>query len=250
MKSGSDTEPDMTPTNKRKRLSVTAQQDDDFELSIDGLSKLISYLCPKCGKEFFAMEDWRTHVFKKHDFENFIEHSFQIKNGHSLCLQCREIQNTTKRSELQKHCFKHLTYRSYLKCTLCDRTKTSMSKMYNHIRYNHQEELQRKNKTQLLIKPEPKWTTRPNNAVKKIESPKRDHQTIDQDEDEERICEFCNKSFKTIWRFERHALLCRAPGAKIVSATKSKTTADELLQHLREAQIRMNKMWKNMQLEA
>ncbi|XP_034487865.1 uncharacterized protein LOC117792022 [Drosophila innubila] len=245
MKSDQDTETDVTPPSKRKRKYVTPNQDVDIELSIEGLSKLVSYLCPKCGKEIVSMEDWRRHVFKKHDFEHFIENSFQIKDGQSLCLQCDEVLNTTKRSELQKHCFKHLPFRSYLKCTLCERTKTNMSKMFHHIRYNHQKELQRKDKTQLLIKPEPKGTTP--HAAKKLDSPESYHRNADQDE--ERMCKFCNKTFKTVWRFERHALLCRAPGALKIPAKTDTTTADALLQHLREGQIRMNKIWKQMQLE-
>ncbi|KAM8703821.1 hypothetical protein ACLKA7_008451 [Drosophila subpalustris] len=184
MQSDHDTETYENPPVKRQRKSATLHQDGDFEMSMEGLAKLVSYLCPKCGKEIHSMEDWRTHVFQKHDFEHFIERSFQIKNGQSICLQCHEVQNTTKRSELQKHCFKHLPFRSYLKCTLCERTKTNMSKMYHHIRYNHQKELQRKNKTQLLIKPEPKATT--SRPVKKLESPETNHHQI-ADRDEEQI---------------------------------------------------------------
>ncbi|KAH8417517.1 hypothetical protein KR222_001297, partial [Zaprionus bogoriensis] len=240
MKSESETEtdPSATPPKKRQRLAAAGNPEADMEHSSDDLLKLISYLCPKCGKEIASMDDWRKHVFKKHDFEHFIEHSFKIKDQLSMCLQCQEVLHTTKRAELQKHCFKHLPYRSYLKCSLCQRTKTSMSKMYNHIRYNHQAELQRKNKTQLLIKPEPKWTQ---HTVKK-----REIANI-AETDEERLCKYCGKSFKTFWRFERHASLCKAPGAPNNAADLS---ADALFKHLREGRARINAIWSKMQLGA
>lgn len=240
MKIEPETDTERTHSLKRRRLLQTPERED---VPTNGLAKLISYLCPKCGKEIESMDDWRCHVFKKHNFEYFIENSFKIKDRQSICLQCHEVMQTTTRSHLQKHCFKHLPYRSYLKCTLCDRTKTSMSKMYNHIRYNHQDELHRKNKTQLLIKPEPKWTV-PTPSDKLYERPEPDHHISDQDE--ERICKFCNKTFKTLWRFERHALLCKS-----YLSPKSTTdiSADALLKHLREGRLRMNTIWKKMQKE-
>lgn len=243
----SETERDVSPVRKRKRLSGNVNLETDLENSTNGLSKLVSYLCPKCGKEISSMDDWRKHVFKKHDFEHYIEHSFRIKENRSECLQCDETLHTTKLSELQKHCFKHLPYRSYLKCSLCERTKTSMSKMYNHIRYNHQAELQRINKTQLLIKPEPKWTQ---NAIKARESSNTDTRTTI-DTDEERVCKFCGKEFKTTWRWQRHATLCKAAGAQV--AQKSASTdfsANALLNHLREGRMRLNAIWSKMQMEA
>lgn len=235
----SEPEPGVSPVRKRKRSSGTANLETDLENSTNGLSKLVSYLCPKCGKEIASMDDWRRHVFKKHDFEHYIEHSFKIKENRSVCLQCQETLYTTKRSELQKHCFKHLPYRSYLKCSLCDRTKTSMSKMYNHIRYNHQAELQRKNKTQLLIKPEPKWTQ---HSPKTREISTSESKTPDTDE--ERLCKFCGKTFKTFWRFERHASLC-----KVAQNSTKEFTADALLKHLREGRMRLNAIWSQMQSE-
>lgn len=240
----SETERDVSPVRKRKRLSGTVNLETDLENSTNGLSKLVSYLCPKCGKEIDSMDDWRRHVFKKHDFEHYIEHSFRIKENWSECKQCDETLNTTKRSELQKHCFKHLPYRSYLKCSLCERTKTSMSKMYNHIRYNHQAELQRINKTQLLIKPEPKWSQ---NAIKTRKSSNTDSRTT-AETDEERVCKFCGKEFKTLWRWQRHATLCKAAGAQKSASTDF--SADTLLNHLREGQMRLNAMWFKMQMEA
>ncbi|XP_030563758.1 transcription factor E4F1 [Drosophila novamexicana] len=243
MKTEPKTDTEITPSPKRRRLTTTPERDGDVDVSISGLAKLISYLCPTCGKEIESMDDWRSHVFKKHNFEHYIENSFKIKDRQSICLQCNEVQHTTKRTDLQKHCFKHLPFRSYLKCTLCDRTKTSMSKMYNHIRYNHQEELQRKNKTQLLIKPEPKWTI-PQRSVNHRESSEPDRRI--NEPEEERICKYCNKVFKTFWRFERHATLCKAHSAP---KSMSDMTADSLLKHLREGRLRMNTIWKKMQME-
>ncbi|KAH8310599.1 hypothetical protein KR044_002073, partial [Drosophila immigrans] len=233
------TETDTSPkhSNKRKDRSGSSQLQDDPELSMNDLAEMTTYLCPQCGKEIDNMSDWRRHVFKKHDFEHIIEHSFKIKDRQSICLKCDEVQPTTKRSELQKHCFKHLPYRSYLKCTLCERTKTSMSKMYHHIRYNHQVELQRKNKTQLLIKPEPKW----GGVKRKLQQPMDD---VDADE-EELICKFCHKAFKTAWRFERHATLCKAQATAYVPAT----TVDAMLKHLQEGQLRLSEISKKMKLQ-
>ncbi|EDV93808.1 uncharacterized protein LOC6564110 [Drosophila grimshawi] len=230
MKTELETHPEMKTPHKRRRLSTTPERDVDVdvEFSTIGLMKLISFLCPKCGKEIDSMDAWRTHVFKKHNFEHFIENSFKIKDRQSICLQCHEPLHTTKRSELQKHCFKHLPYQSYLKCSLCERTKTSMPKMYNHIRHNHQEELQSKNKTQLLIKSEP-CTQR---AIKKRESPHSD-------QDVDLFCQYCSKTFKTRWRFERHIMLCKSVVAP-ASTSEDDLSADALLKHLREGRLRMD----------
>ncbi|XP_017130944.1 uncharacterized protein LOC108148415 [Drosophila elegans] len=234
---------------KRRRLSTTPPRDSDSEMSTNGLMKLISYLCPKCGKEISSMDGWRTHVFKKHDFEHIIENSFKIMEPgrKAMCLQCREVQPTTQRSQLQKHCFKHLPYRSYLKCTLCERTKTSTSKILNHIRYNHQEELQRKNKTQLLIKPEPKWSS-PNKsgqAAKPDEAASGD----EEEEDEESfVCEHCNKKFQAKWRLDRHIFVCKRLGVTHpISPVDGSVEA--MLNNLREGHMRMNVIWKAMQRE-
>ncbi|KAH8343960.1 hypothetical protein KR084_002528, partial [Drosophila pseudotakahashii] len=234
---------------KRRRLSTTPTRDSDTEMSTNGLTKLISYLCPKCGKEIASMDGWRAHVFKKHDFEHIIENSFKIMEPgrKAMCLHCREVQPTTNRSLLQKHYFKHLPYRSYLKCTLCDRTKTSTSKILNHIRYNHQEELQRKNKTQLLIKPEPKWAS-PNNSGKATQ-PDDAGSEDDKDEDEERlVCEHCDKIFKTKWRHDRHIFACKRAGV-IRPISPVEGTVEAMLNNLREGHMRMSRIWKAMQRE-
>jgi len=234
---------------KRRRLSTTPTRDSDTEMSTNGLIKLVSYLCPNCGKEIASMDGWRAHVFKKHDFEHIIENSFKIMEPgrKAMCLHCREVQPTTNRSLLQKHYFKHLPYRSYLKCTLCDRTKTSTSKILNHIRYNHQEELQRKNKTQLLIKPEPRWSS-PSRSGK---ATKRDEAGSDgeEDGDEENLaCEHCNKTFKTKWRHDRHIVGCKRAGV-IRTSSPVEGTVEAMLNNLREGHIRMNAIWKAMQRE-
>ncbi|EDV48032.1 uncharacterized protein LOC6553079 [Drosophila erecta] len=228
---------------KRRRLSTTPSRDSDTEMSTNGLTKLISYLCPKCGKEIASMDGWRAHVFKKHDFEHIIENSFKIlESGRkAMCLQCREVQPTTVRSQLQKHCFKHLPYRSYLKCTLCDRTKTSTSKILNHIRYNHQEELQRKNKMQLLIKPEPMWAS-PN---KSVQAAMADDDGSDDDQGEQAVCEHCDRVFRSKWRYERHIAACRRAGVR----KPVEGTVEAMLNHLREGHMRMNTIWKAMQRE-
>ncbi|XP_043654011.1 uncharacterized protein LOC122620558 isoform X2 [Drosophila teissieri] len=225
---------------KRRRLSTTPSRDSDTEMSTNGLTKLISYLCPKCGKEIASMDGWRTHVFKKHDFEHIIENSFKIlESGRkAMCLQCHEVQPTTMRSQLQKHCFKHLPYRSYLKCTLCDRTKTSTSKILNHIRYNHQEELQRKNKTQLLIKPEPMWAS-PN---KSNQAAMADDAGSDDEDDqgEQAVCDHCDRVFRNKWRYERHIAPCRRGGVR----KPVEGTVEAMLNHLRDGHMRMNAIWK------
>ncbi|XP_017100719.2 zinc finger protein 236 [Drosophila bipectinata] len=225
---------------KRRRISSTPTHDSESEVSNNGLMKLISYLCPKCGKEIASMEGWRAHVFNKHDFEHIIENSFKIQEpGQAVCLQCHEVQPSTKRSQLQKHCFKHLPYRSYLKCSICDRTKTSTTKILNHIRYNHQDELRRKNNTQLLIKPEPKWP-----------SPKRQSvgaYSCEDDEDDVNgecmMCEHCDMTFKTKWRYDRHVPNCRRAGVIPESGFES------MLSHLREANRRIEAIWKTMNPE-
>ncbi|EDW97869.1 uncharacterized protein LOC6537611 [Drosophila yakuba] len=230
---------------KRRRLSPTPSRDSDTEMSTNGLTKLISYLCPKCGKEIASMDGWRAHVFKKHDFEHIIENSFKIlESGRkAMCLQCREVQPTTMRSQLQKHCFKHLPYRSYLKCTLCDRTKTSTSKILNHIRYNHQEELQRKNKTQLLIKPEPMWAS-PN---KSSQTAMADDAGSDDGDDQgvQALCDHCDRVFRSKWRYERHIAACRRAGVK----KPVEGTVEAMLNHLRDGHMRMNAIWKALQRE-
>ncbi|XP_020818614.1 uncharacterized protein LOC110191939 [Drosophila serrata] len=234
---------------KRRRLSTTPTRDSDAEVSTNGLTKLISYLCPKCGKEIASMDEWRSHVFKKHDFEHIIENSFKIlePGRKAMCLQCREVQPTTRRSQLQKHCFKHLPYRSYLKCTLCDRTKTSTSKIFNHIRYNHQEELQRKNKTQLLIKSEPKWVSPKRPSVRSDKAGSGGEDEEGEDEGVSMMCEHCNKLFKTKWRYGRHIAGCRRAGMLQPSNFVEGSVAF-LLNHLREGCQRINPVWKSMQL--
>ncbi|XP_039492128.1 uncharacterized protein LOC120452116 [Drosophila santomea] len=230
---------------KRRRLSTTPSRDSDTEMSTNGLTKLISYLCPKCGKEIASMDGWRAHVFKKHDFEHIIENSFKIlESGRkAMCLQCREVQPTTMRSQLQKHCFKHLPYRSYLKCTLCDRTKTSTSKILNHIRYNHQEELQRKNKTQLLIKPEPMWAS-PNKSSQAAMADDAGSDDGD-DQGEQAVCDHCDRVFRSKWRYERHIAACRRAGVR----KPVEGTVEAMLNHLRDGHMRMNAIWKALQRE-
>ncbi|KAI8045939.1 hypothetical protein M5D96_002130 [Drosophila gunungcola] len=234
---------------KRRRLSTTPPRDSDTEMSTNGLMKLISYLCPKCGKEISSMDGWRTHVFKKHDFEHIIENSFKILDPgrKAMCLQCREVQPTTQRSQLQKHCFKHLPYRSYLKCTLCERTKTSTSKILNHIRYNHQEELQRKNKTQLLIKPEPKWSS-PNKSGQAAKPDDAGSGDEEEEDEESFVCEHCNKKFQAKWRLDRHIFVCKRVGVTHpISPVDG--TVEAMLNNLREGHLRMNVIWKAMQRE-
>ncbi|EDW34109.1 GL22065 [Drosophila persimilis] len=237
---------------KRRRISGSPNRESDTEISTSGLMKLLTFLCPKCGKEVNSMDVWREHVFEKHDFEHYIENSFKILEAgrKSMCLQCHEIQPTTKRSELQKHCFKHLPYRSYLKCTLCNRTKTSMSKMFNHVRYNHQSELQRKNKTQLLIKTEPKWISPNHNR----HSVKRENVEEGSADEECYTCNHCHKSYKTQWRYHRHLATCTRESSgsgsgSVRPATPIQAGVDALMSHLREGRMRMNDIWKTMQLQ-
>ncbi|XP_022223037.2 uncharacterized protein LOC111074540 [Drosophila obscura] len=237
---------------KRRRISSSPNRDSDTEISTNGLMKLLTFLCPKCGKEVNSMDVWREHVFEKHDFEHYIENSFKILEAgrKSMCLQCHEIQPTTKRSELQKHCFKHLPYRSYLKCSICHRTKTSMSKMFNHIRYNHQEELQRKNKTQLLIKKEPKWLS-PSHSRHSV---KREKEEEVSDDGEGLTCDHCHKSYKSQGRYQRHLAVCTrgtsgSGSGTVRPATPIQAGVDALMNHLREGRMRMNDIWKTMQLQ-
>ncbi|EDV43177.1 uncharacterized protein Dana_GF16656 [Drosophila ananassae] len=230
---------------KRRRISASPNRDSDSEVSTNGLMKLISYLCPKCGKEIASMEGWRAHVFNKHDFEHIIENSFKIQEpGHqAVCLQCHEVQPSTKRSQLQKHCFKHLPYRSYLKCSLCDRTKTSTSKILNHIRYNHQDELRRKNKTQLIIKPEPKWPSPGRQSNKHSVGDYSGEEDGDGMNGESMVCEHCDMSFKTKWRYDRHVPSCRRAGVIPESGFEA------MLSHLREGSRRIEAIWKTMNTE-
>lgn len=230
---------------KRRRISTSPNRDSDSEVSNNGLMKLISYLCPKCGKEIASMEGWRAHVFNKHDFEHIIENSFKIQEpGHqAVCLQCHEVQPSTKRSQLQKHCFKHLPYRSYLKCSLCDRTKTSTSKILNHIRYNHQDELRRKNKTQLIIKPEPKWPSPARQSNKQSVGSYSAEEDGDEMNGESIMCEHCDMTFKTKWRYDRHVPSCRR-GVVI-----PESGFEAMLSHLREGSRRIEAIWKTMNPE-
>ncbi|KAH8313399.1 hypothetical protein KR067_005269, partial [Drosophila pandora] len=230
---------------KRRRISASPNRESDSEVSTNGLMKLISYLCPKCGKEIASMEGWRAHVFNKHDFEHIIENSFKIQEpGHqAVCLQCHEVQPSTKRSQLQKHCFKHLPYRSYLKCSLCDRTKTSTSKILNHIRYNHQDELRRKNKTQLIIKPEPKWPSPVRQSNKQSVGDYSGEEDGDEMNGESMVCEHCDMSFKTKWRYDRHVPSCRRAGVIPESGFEA------MLSHLREGSRRIEAIWKTMNPE-
>ncbi|SPP84247.1 uncharacterized protein LOC117586052 [Drosophila guanche] len=235
---------------KRRRMSTSPTRDSDTEVSTNGLMKLLSFLCPKCGKEVHSMDVWREHVFEKHDFEHFIENSFKIlePGRKSKCLQCQEIQPSTKRSELQKHFFKHMPYRSYLKCTICHRTKTSMSKMFNHIRYNHQTELQRKNKTQLLIKTEPKSQS-PNHNRYSVKGEKQEDEEAS-DDGEALHCDHCQKSYKSQRRYQRHLAMCtRSSSGTMRSATPIQAGVDALMNHLREGRMRMHDIWKTMQLQ-
>lgn len=116
----------------------------------DSLQKLlklhINFLCPMCGIEFRNQTSWRSHVFKQHNLNSKLESFFKLlpdKKSHA-CTECEAILPTTKISDLQKHHFEHMPYQTYLKCVLCQCTKSSKAKILVHLRHNHGEALEPK----------------------------------------------------------------------------------------------------------
>uniref|UniRef100_A0A0A1XPK6 Zinc finger and BTB domain-containing protein 40 n=1 Tax=Zeugodacus cucurbitae TaxID=28588 RepID=A0A0A1XPK6_ZEUCU len=182
----------------------------------------IHYLCPECGNEFDEQTSWREHVFKEHNIKNAIQTCFQIlENKQSyMCLDCMDVQHTTKFAELQRHRFTHMPFQAYLKCKMCSKTKSSKPKMLQHLQECHDN--------------------------KKNSVPKNNEATS-----QFYPCTICNKYFTTEERRQLHlAQPCgvRANGllTRICSnnTNKSPTIANnmKLLVHLKEARARMKRL--------
>ncbi|XP_053968813.1 zinc finger protein 808 [Anastrepha ludens] len=134
-------------SSKLTKLPPTANMEDKMSKLpvIDKSSKkalleaYIRYLCPECGCEFNEQSSWRTHVFNEHNIENAIQTNFQLlENQQSyLCLDCMDVQHTSKYAELQRHRFMHMPFQAYLKCKLCSKTKSSKPKMMHHLQECH-----------------------------------------------------------------------------------------------------------------
>ncbi|XP_061393672.1 zinc finger protein 184-like [Musca vetustissima] len=111
------------------------------ELQRREMQKYINYLCPECLKEFDNQPDWRNHVFDDHNLANAIKTKFHPLNAPRtssyLCLSCYQVQKTTKHVDLQRHYFQHMPHQSYLKCNLCQKTKSSKSRMLQHLDFIH-----------------------------------------------------------------------------------------------------------------
>uniref|UniRef100_A0A1I8M4Z4 C2H2-type domain-containing protein n=1 Tax=Musca domestica TaxID=7370 RepID=A0A1I8M4Z4_MUSDO len=104
------------------------------------MQKYINYLCPECLKEFDNQPDWRSHVFDDHNLATAIKTKFQAMNDLKtsyLCLSCYQLQKTSKHIDLQRHYFQHMPHQSYLKCNLCKKTKSSKSRMLQHLDFVH-----------------------------------------------------------------------------------------------------------------
>ncbi|XP_004524126.1 zinc finger protein 236 [Ceratitis capitata] len=178
----------------------------------------IHYLCPECGNEFSEQNSWRTHVFTEHNIENAIQTNFQLlENKQSyLCLDCMDVQHTTKYSELQRHRFMHMPFQAYLKCKLCSRTKSSKPKMMQHLQECHDFQGVSTNKLS--------------------KEPAQFH-----------FCRICRKYFISIERLEKHqtqTCSMRTNGLRtsLYNNSKSKSTIAsnmKLLTHLKQAQARM-----------
>ncbi|XP_073833153.1 uncharacterized protein [Musca autumnalis] len=114
--------------------------DTILELQKQEMQKYINYLCPECLKEFDNQPEWRLHVFEDHSLANAIKTKFHPLNDQKtsfLCLSCYQVQKTAKHVDLQRHYFQHMPHQGYLKCNLCKKTKSSKSRMLQHLDFVH-----------------------------------------------------------------------------------------------------------------
>ena len=130
-------------TNLRQLFLLN--QDSYAIKTLEKLLKLhIHYVCPICGLVLTNQTTWRSHVFKEHKLNSTLDKYFQDMpddNAYS-CRECQTILKTSKTSDLHRHRFEHMPFKSYLKCTLCQRTKSSKPKILMHLKHNHGKELE------------------------------------------------------------------------------------------------------------
>ncbi|XP_067640795.1 zinc finger protein 729 [Eurosta solidaginis] len=206
------------------------------------LESSIHYLCPECGSEFNEQSSWRTHVFSQHNIENAIQTNFQmLENKESyLCLDCMDVQHTTKYTELQRHRFMHMPFQSYLKCKLCSKTKSSKPKMLLHLQESHNYKCI-------------------DGAIKK----RRSSDNVDNENEQQKQhqqqkhfypCKNCNKYFITKERLKLHRTqaceVLRVNGLHTnITCNNNNSTTDasiannmKLVAHLKQAHTRMKRM--------
>lgn len=133
---------EMFTSPKRKRLKIEIDSSNSEEISAKMkllLETYILYLCPECGREFKTQSAWKDHVFRVHDLNNTIHAKFRAIVDHTeyKCLDCGEVLRTTKIHDLQRHRFTHMPFQSYLKCTFCNKTKSSKPKILQHLQSCH-----------------------------------------------------------------------------------------------------------------
>ncbi|XP_036343762.1 gastrula zinc finger protein xFG20-1-like [Rhagoletis pomonella] len=202
------------------------------------LEENIHYLCPECGSEFNEQSSWRRHVFTEHNIENAIQTNFQmLENQQSyLCLDCMDVQHTTKHADLQRHRFMHMPFQSYLKCKFCSKTKSSKPKMMQHLQDCH--------------------VCQGNNSTNQVVE--GDSNSVDVSA-ELYPCKLCSKYFTTKERLQLHrtqtcgvranGLQRATPGGNTTSQNNNTNAAIannmKLLAHLKQAHARMKRMLAN-----
>lgn len=198
-----------------------SMQTDNASLHKD-MQKYIHYLCPECGNEFNDQNTWRSHVYEQHNLINAVEAKFRplnsIKTAY-LCLVCHEVQRTSKHSDLRRHHFQHMPFQSYLKCSICSKTKSSKPKMIQHMEFIHQ----------MHIKKEPIITQ---SVPLYLNNMKRTGFR----------CLECDKIYTVPARFRKHCSVCPRRLAPLPGSKTDIVRNQRLLEHLHKANKYIDQM--------
>ncbi|XP_013112143.2 uncharacterized protein LOC106090485 [Stomoxys calcitrans] len=206
---------------------VTISTNEDVQTN---MQKYIHYLCPECGNEFEDQPTWRSHVYDAHNLINAVDAKFRPLNASKtlhLCLVCHQIQKTSKHADLRRHHFQHMPFQSYLKCIICGKTKSSKPKMMQHMEYVHI----------LVIRKEIKLPYLTNIGQPKVVG-KKYH------------CLECDKLYAVHSRFKNHCRSCPKRLAPLPVAKCDISKNQKLLEHLKAASVRLDKMMQEIGIES
>ncbi|XP_075146227.1 uncharacterized protein LOC142220779 [Haematobia irritans] len=186
------------------------------------MQRYIHYLCPECGDEFDDQPTWRCHVYDAHNLINAVDAKFRPLNSAKsiyLCLVCKQIQKTSKHADLRRHHFQHMPFQSYLKCTICSKTKSSKPKMIQHMENIHL----------LFIRQEIKVPYIADLNTSKVNAKRFQ-------------CLQCDKTYAVQSRFKNHCRMC-PKGLTPLNVGKGDLSRNlKLLEHLKNANSRLDQM--------
>ncbi|XP_054727240.1 telomere zinc finger-associated protein-like isoform X1 [Anastrepha obliqua] len=93
-------------------------------------------LCPRCGETFNSPALWQQHLDNVHFFNNLKMLPGTLDEDEKM-YRCKKCSAEFKYIEYRKillHCFSHMTFNAYYKCSLCDHLECSGPEMARHIK--------------------------------------------------------------------------------------------------------------------